>query len=221
MWLFPNELTAPFAAHSKPWAPLPAALLALLILGIAFPRGTLAQSADSASEKQAGASSLSPNAARSALSVQVGGGSYMIGLQYQYRWTDSWIVKAGIGGGPVIELFPFDDTAYNRSVLRSVFSDYDFEDTDVSTAIGMPVGASWVPGSGDWRPEVGLSVTPGLIVGETPVLWGGPSAGVRYHPRDGGLYVRAVGQRLHGTAVGEEGDGFAMWTIGLSIGYTF
>jgi hypothetical protein len=130
----------------------------------------------------------------------------MAGLQYHYRWRDSWVGRAGIGGGAIVNpLFFLDETE-------------EITDEDIIGVVGVPLGASWVPGSGDVRPEVGLSVAPGLIDGAIPALWGGPSVGVRYHPLEGGLFVRAVGQGLVGTA---EGETLGTLWVGFSVGYAF
>lgn len=125
----------------------------------------------------------------------------MVGLQYEYRGGDSWAVRAGIGGGVVpVPVFLFG----GEGVVGIGFA-------------GVPLGASWLPGEGALRPELGLSVAPGLF-GGIPGAWGGPNVGVRYHPTDGGLYVRATGHRL--VAVAEdfaEGN----WWVGIGIGYSF
>ncbi len=207
----PKNLLKP--SPNPTWQRYLASLILLGLCALATAQYVRAQDRPNADE----ASPVRSTRSTEVLSLQVGGGSYMIGLQYQYRWANDWVGRAGIGGGPVVELFPFDETA----LLDDALGDDKITSGDVSAMVGLPLGVSWIPGSGDWRPEVGLSVAPGLIGGEIPALWGGPSTGVRYHPRDGGLYVRAVGQRLHGTAVGKEGEGFGVWTIGLSIGYSF
>lgn len=192
------------------WQRYLASLILLGLLALATAQYVRAQDRPNADETSPVQSTRSANA----ISLQVGGGSYMIGLQYQYRWANDWVGRAGIGGGPVIELFPFDETA----LLDNVLGDDKITESDVSAMVGLPLGVSWIPGSGDWRPEVGLSVAPGLVGGEILALWGGPTAGFRYHPTDGGLYLRAVGQRLVGTAGGET---LGVWTVGLSIGYSF
>jgi len=206
----------PNAIRSR-WAQwlAPALFIALLLgLALALSDGAHAQSTQTSTGEQPVASSSGGEQARQALSLQVGGGSYMIGLQYQYRPSDHWVGRAGVGGGVVIDGFPFDETAF----LDDALGEDEITEDDVATMVGLPVGASWLPGSGDWRPEVGLTFAPGLIGGEVLALWGGPTAGVRYHPTSGGIYFRAAGQRLLGTA---EGEGLGLWTVGLSLGYSF
>lgn len=196
-----NGRLALSAKHSQTWAPPTTAFLVLLILGLTVPCGSLAQSPDSSSEQQVEAAPRGSEPARSAVAFQAGGGSGMLGLQYEYRGGDSWALRAGIGGGVIpVPAFLFG----GEGVVGIGF-------------VGIPLGASWLPGEGALRPELGLSVAPGLFVG-VPVAWGGPSAGVRYHPTDGGLYVRATGHRL--VAVAED---FAegTWHFGISVGYSF
>ena len=201
MWFSLDGLLAPFTKRAQTWALLTTAFLVLLILGLAVPRGSLAQSPDSSSEQQVEAAPRGSELARSAVAFQAGGGSGMLGLQYEYRGGDSWAVRAGIGGGAI----PIPTSLFGgEGVLLLGF-------------VGVPLGASWLPGGGALRPELGVSVAPGLF-GGVPVAWRGPSAGVRYHPTDGGLYVRATGHRL--VAVAED---FAegTWHVGISVGYSF
>jgi len=137
-----------------------------------------------------------------ATSLQLGGGSGMVGLHYQYRGADAWAGRVGVGGG----ILPIPDLT----------GDDDF--LDVAGVVGVPLGVSWLPGDGAVRPDVSVSVAPGLLAGAIPVVWGGPSAGLRYHPRDGGLYLRGTVNLL--VAAGK-GEVFSQGGFGLGIGYAF
>lgn len=126
----------------------------------------------------------------------------MIGLQYEYRGGDAWAGRVGIGGG----ILPIPDFTGDDTLLDAV------------GVVGVPLGVSWLPGDGAVRPEVGVSVAPGLVAGTIPVVWGGPSVGVRYHPTDGGVYLRGTANLL--VAAGE-GEVLSRGWFGLGIGYAF
>jgi hypothetical protein len=138
-----------------------------------------------------------------AVSVEVGGTSGTYSVHYDRRFAGRWAWR--VGGG-----------LYARITLAVVTEDENVP----SLLVGAPVGVRWLPGGGDWRLEVGLSVAPGAgMEGSiTPAVWGGPSAGIRHQPTGGGLFFRAT---VTATATATPGAVRGGPGIGIELGYSF
>lgn len=136
-------------------------------------------------------------------SVALGGTGGTYSLNFEQRATDHWAWR--VGGG-----------VYAR-VTPAVVTD---EESIPSLLVGAPVGVRWLPGDGDWRLEVGLSVAPGAgrEGSITPAVWGGPSVGVRHQPTGGGLFFRAT---VTATAAATPEAVRAGPGIGIELGYSF
>ena len=173
-------------------------LVALLLVGamLSAPMYTWAQEATEDSPVS------SPHQMRT-VSVALGGTGGTYSLNFEQRRADHWAWR--VGGG-----------LYARITLAVVTEDENVP----SLLVGAPVGVWWLPGGGDWRLEVGLSVAPGAgMEGSiTPAVWGGPSAGIRHQPTGGGLFFRAT---VTATATATPGAVRAGPGIGIELGYSF
>ena len=147
-------------------------LVALLLIGAMLSAPTSAWAQETAEGSPV---SFSPQVRT--VSVAAGGTGGTYSLNFEQRRADHWAWR--VGGG-----------IYARVTLPVVTD----EESIPSLLVGAPVGARWLPGGGDWRLEVGLSVAPGAGREDsiTPAVWGGPSVGVRHQPTGGGLFFRAT-----------------------------
>jgi hypothetical protein len=131
MWFVLNWVPNLVSARSRPFVSLAATLLLSATVLLAAPCVGLAQPEGQKPPGDSAASySSGGNRARSALSPQAGGDSFMAGLQYHYRWADNWVGRAGIGGGAIVNpMFFLDETE-------------EITDEDIIGVVGAPLGAS-------------------------------------------------------------------------------
>lgn len=175
-------------------------LSALVLLGL----GALAVAQCAGAQERQGTGGASPTPIAEsphALSFQLGGNGGLYSVHYNRHASEHWGWQLGLG-------------VQARLTLAVVSED---DETLPSLLVGTPVGVRWRPGSGNWRPEAGLSVAPGLS-GDGPAVWGGPSVGIGRLPDGGGLFLRAT---LTATTIATPGEARVGPGIGLEVGYTF
>jgi hypothetical protein len=144
-----------------------------------------------------------PVRSATALSLELGGTGGLYSVHYDRRFRDHWAWRGGVG--------------LVATITPAVVSG---DEPGPSLLVGAPVGLRWLPGDGNWRLEVGLSVAPGLGTdgAAEPAIWGGPSVGACRQPTGGGLFFRAT---LTATTVATLNDARVGPGIGLGFGYTF
>ena len=148
-----------------------------------------------------------PSFARSSVYLEILGPGVFYSVNYDYRFTQRFGVRAGFSTWTIEPIFSFDG--------------------DELSFAGFPLTANYLTGDGPSHVEFGAGIVPVFISSDGTnhffgdeyhesgtVLLGTLSMGYRMQPPDGGFMLRVVMTPLFSA------EDFA-WTAGLSFGYAW